>query len=241
MPTLHGLLFNEDDTDFFGAHRVREGVDGGALVDQYVDLLADAGVTVLLTCPNARRTNYRSQVWDAYWDGYDPHGTDDQPFLQPVPKAQRGGWRQLVHSMWALDAQGVDYPARMAARARQRGISPWITLRMNDVHMNDNLEHPFHGTMFRQERFFRGGPASYFARALDYAHPEVRDYYRALVVEVLQRYDLDGLELDFMREPYLFAPGQEQAGAALLLDWLRGIRRLVHDASVRRTRCWPGW
>jgi hypothetical protein len=140
----------------------------------------------------------------------------------------------MVHSMYALDAQGVDYPARMAERCRLRGVSPWISLRMNDVHINDNLAHPFHGPMWRDERYFRSGAADYFARGLDYAHPEVRDMYRDLVVENLQRYDIDGLELDFMREPYLFRPGAEQEGAVILREWLRGIRRLVHDASVRR-------
>ena len=43
---------------------------------------------------------------------------------------------------------------------------------------------------------------------------EVRDYYKALIVESLDRYDIDGLELDFMREPYLFSAGKETEGAA---------------------------
>lgn len=234
MPALHGLLFNEDDTDFFFSHAITAGVDGGALLDQYVDLLADAGVTVLMCCTNARRTNYRSGVWEAYWDGYDSDGPNDQPFLKPIPPAEIAWYRTMVHSMWALDQQGVDYPARVIARSRQRGISPWISLRMNDVHFNDNLDHPFHGTFWRKPEYLRGGGAAYFARGLDYAHPEVRDRYRALIVETLQRYDLDGLELDFMREPYLFREGHEAEGAQLLSQWLRGIKRLVRDASARR-------
>ena len=58
--------------------------------------------------------------------------------------------------------------------------------------------------------------------------------YRALIVETLQRYDIDGLELDVMREPYLFRIRAEVEGGKLLNEWLRGIRRLVYDASVRR-------
>ena len=37
-----------------------------------------------------------------------------------------------------------------------------------------------------------------------------------------------------MREPYLFKPGAEKEGAAILHEWLRVIRRLVYDESVRR-------
>lgn len=234
MPTMHGLLYNQDCTDFFYNKAIKEGVDGGALLDAYVDVIAGAGVTTMLINTNARKTNYRSGVWESFWEGYDPEGPDDQPLLRPLPEAGRAGWRRMIHSMWALHQQGVDYPARIIARCRTRGVSPWISLRMNDVHCNDNLAHPFHGRLWREEKYFRGGSLGYFARGLDYGHQEVRDTYRALIVETLQRYDLDGLELDFMREPYLFQEGKEREGAAILREWLRGVRRLVHDASVRR-------
>ncbi|NPV46940.1 MAG: hypothetical protein HPY69_08270, partial [Armatimonadetes bacterium] len=141
MPKVSGLMFNQDCTDFFYRNTIRDGVDGGALLDEYVDLLAEAGVTVLLCNTNARKTNYDSDVWETFWDGYDPDGPDDQPFLKPIPPAEIADWRRMVHSMYALHAQGVDYPARMAERCRLRGISPWISLRMNDVHINDNLAH----------------------------------------------------------------------------------------------------
>ena len=203
-------------------------------MDQYVDLLADAGVTVLLCNTNARRTNYRSDVWEAFWDGYDPAGPDDQPFLAPIPKERIPTFRRVVHSMWVLHKQGVDYPSRMTARCRERGISPWITLRMNDVHENDNLDHPFHGQFWRDPKLHRGGGPSYYARGLDYAQPEVRALYRRLVVETLARYDIDGLELDFMREPYLFRNGAEAEGGRILTEWLRGIRQLTDAAAKKR-------
>ena len=234
MPRMSGLIQNQDCTDFFYGGRTLDDVDGGALLDAYVDTLSEAGVTVMMVNTNARRTNYRSEVWEAFWDGYDPDGPDDQPFLRSIPAGSRAGYRSLIHNMWALDARGVDYPARAIERCRLRDISPWITLRMNDVHENNDLEHPFHGTLWRDATYHRGGPATYYSRGLDYGHPEVRELYRKLVVETLGRYDIDGLELDFMREPYLFKPGAEEGGGAILREWLRGIRRLTHDAGVRR-------
>ncbi len=234
MPKLEGLLFNQDCTDIFWSHAIKEGVDGGAIVDQYVDTLADAGVTVLMCNTNSRKTNYRSGVWEAFWDGYDPEGPDDQPFFSSIPKDRVPGYRRGIHGMWAMHNQGVDYPARMIARSRERGISPWITLRMNDVHENDNLDHPFHGEFWRDPKYFRGGSMGYYARGLDYAHPEVRDLYRDLIVETLDRYDIDGLELDFMREPYVFQEGAEAEGAKILTEWLRGVRKLTDEAGERR-------
>lgn len=105
---------------------------------------------------------------------------------------------------------------------------------MNDVHENNNLDHPFHSALWRKPQFFRKGHPGYYARALDYAHPEVRNHYRALIDETLERYDVDGLELDFMREPYLFSKGEEVAGSEILTQWLKEIRQLVDEAAARR-------
>lgn len=232
---MTGLLHNEDCTNFFYYQDFPAG-KAGEIADRYVDVIAGAGVTVLFCNTNAQRTNYRSNVWESFWDGYDPDGPDNQPFLAPIlEEEQRTTWRQLIHNMLEVHRQGVDYPARIIQRCRHHGILPWVSLRMNDVHYNDNPAHPFHGDLWRKPEYFRKGhPGDYFARALDYALPEVRDNYRALVVETLERYDTDGLELDFMREMYLFSRGEEQAGARILTQWLREIRQLVDKASARR-------
>lgn len=231
---VKGLYCNIDNSYFFGSRDISEGKAGEA-IDQYVDCMARAGVTVLLCCTNAQRTNYRSRVWDARWDGYDPAGPDDQPFLAPVPRNELAGFRKIVDSTRRVFEQGVDYPARMIARCRQDGISPWISLRMNDCHNNDIPGHPSHGTFWRENpQFARKNAPGYFSKCLDYAHLEVRDFYKSLIVETLDRYDIDGLELDFMREVYLFSAGKESEGMPILTAWMREIHKLVQDAAARR-------
>jgi len=230
---LSGLLHNEDCTNFFGYQDFPAG-KAGEVADRYVDVLAAAGVSVLMCNTNARRTNYRSAVWEAFWDGYDPDGADDQPFLAAVPPERRKTYRKLVGNMLEVNRQGVDYPARIIQRCRHHGIEPWISLRMNDVHENNNLDHPFHSALWRKRELFRQGHPGYFACALDYAHPRVREHYRALIAETFDRYDIAGLELDFMREPYLFSVGKEQEGRRILTEWLRGVRVLADEAALRR-------
>ncbi|MGE5531387.1 MAG: family 10 glycosylhydrolase, partial [Bacteroidota bacterium] len=177
---------------------------------------------------------YRSDVWESFWDGYEPEGPDDQLFLKAVPPEGLRSYRSLVHSMWALDHQGVDYVARTISRCRLRGVSPWVSLRMNDVHFNDNMQHPFHPDFWRDSKRWRDGSMGYYQRALDYGQPEVRGMYRKLIVETLERYDIDGLELDFMREPYLFREGQEQSGGEILTQFLREVRKLVDETAAKR-------
>ncbi len=230
---LSGLLHNEDCTNFFGYQEFPDG-KAGEIVDRYVDVLAGAGVSVLMCNTNARRTNYRSKVWEAFWDGYSPEGPDGQPFLAAVPAGSLKSYRKLVGNMLEVHRQGVDYPARVIRRCRHHGIAPWLSVRMNDVHNNDNLDHPFHSALWRKPELFRQGDPGYYARALDFAHAQVRDHYQALMVETLDRYDIAGLELDFMREPYLFSKGKEQEGRRVLTAWLRDIRLLVDAAAKRR-------
>lgn len=228
------LFYNEDCTNFFWGHDIPEG-KAGEVIDQYVDIVAEAGVTVFLCNTNARRTNYQSRVWDSYWEGYDPAGADDQPFLAPVPRSDVQAYRRCIGNMLAVHQQGVDYPARVLQRCRHKGISPWVTLRMNDCHYNDIPTHPFHGSFWRKDpQLRRKNCTGYFATCLDYAQQEVRDYYKALVVETLERYDIDGLELDFMREPYLFSAGKEAEGGPILTAWMREVHSLVSKAAAKR-------
>jgi hypothetical protein len=56
----------------------------------------------------------------------------------------------------------------------------------------------------------------------------------SLIVETLDRYDLDGLELDFMREPYVFSADKEREGAPILTGWMREVRKRTTDAAAKR-------
>lgn len=233
-PKLKGLLHNEDCTQIFMTQKFPPG-KAGEVIDHYVDVMADAGVTVFLCNTNDRRANYQSGVWESYWSGFDPAGSNHQPFLSAVPRQDVARYRNLISNMRAVHEEGIDYPARVIARCRHHGISPWISLRMNDCHYNDIPDHPFHGGFWRNNPGYRRRNSSgYFATCLDYARPEVRDYFKALIQETLERYDVDGLELDLMREPYLFSPGDELQGAKILTAWLREIRAMVDRSAARR-------
>lgn len=234
-PPLRGLFHNEDCTQIFFTQQFPPG-KAGEVIDRYVDGMANAGVTVFLCNTNSRRTNYQSRVWDSYWADLDPDGPDDQPFLASVPRDDVKNYRSLIDNMLTVHREGIDYPARVIQRCRHDGISPWITLRMNDCHYNGIADHPFHGNFWKNNpQLRRKNCSGYFATCLDYAHPEVRDFFKALIAETLDRYDIDGLELDFMREAYLFSAGKEAEGAPILTAWMRDIRELVDDAAARRS------
>jgi hypothetical protein len=135
-----------------------------------------------------------------------------------------------------LDARGLDPYAVWIARCREKQISPWLSMRMNDVHNADDVDSYIHSSFWRKHPDYWRVPGGkgWTDRALDFGIPEVRDHAMAYVRELLERYDPDGLELDWMRFGYHFRPGKEAEGVAILNQFMREARALTKQWSVRR-------
>ena len=222
------LWFNEDASHFFISRAGRQLTPD--LVDALVDRYAGTQVGVMLFNPNSMRTSYASQVWDPIWKGYDPQGPDDQPLFASTPVSFRRNARAWVHTAWQLNELGIDPYVRWIASCRRWNISPWISLRMNDLH---NTNDPFsytHSDFWLDNPQFQLPPDL----ALDYAQPEVRQYVMRLIQEVSTRYDFDGLELDWMRFPHYFARGQEDQGSILLGGFISEVRQILDQWQSRR-------
>ena len=218
------VIYNLDCSEFF------VGTFGPVLpetIDTFVDAHATAGITDLFINVNAQRTNYRSDVWESYWDGYDPTAGDDQPFFSGIdPK--RMFETGLPKSVRALHKQGCDYPRQMIDRARHHKLGAWISLRMNDSHYPTQPDHPFHST------FWQSHPQWHLSnKGLDYEQAEVREHYLKLIREICSRYDLDGIELDFLRFWLYFRPGREHEGGKLMANFLEQSRAATRKAEKR--------
>ena len=218
------VIFNQDSSEFFFG---TFGPIEPETVDRYVDSLAGTGVTDLFICVNAQRTNFRSRAWESDWDGYNPELGDSQPFFTDI-EPEGALARKLYKNTYAWSLTSVDYPERMLSRSHENGIRGWVSVRMNDAHYPKQPGHPYHSTFWREHPEWRLANTS-----LDYARPEVRRHYLNLVREVTERYDLDGLELDFMRHGYYFRPGEENAGSRVMTDFVREARAGVSQGAVR--------
>ncbi|MBN1541580.1 hypothetical protein JW992_05505, partial [candidate division KSB1 bacterium] len=229
------LLLNLDCTNFF--YNKSPELMTSEKLDAYADSIMASGATVVLINTQAERANYASEAFEPFWQGYDPAADDDQPFFAAIPPQGRAAYRRLVDCMLALHERGIDYPGRLIERCRQKSVSPWISLRMNDTHNNDNLYHPIHSTFWRENPDcwrINDRRVDYYDRTLDYSCPGVRHRYLALIDETLERYDIDGLELDFLREPYLFPIGREAENRDLLTAWIDTVRQRVTAAERKR-------
>lgn len=215
---IHGILYNEDDS-----HRFLLDPPGKmqpSRLDRLVDELADSQVTVMLICCNAKKTNFPSTSWEPHCAGFDPTREEDQ-------------W---AHNMLRMFELGVDPTGRMIRRCRQKGISPWVSMRMNDVHDAGHLDSRLHSRFWKEHPEYWRYPHrfnSWLDRCLNYALPPVREHALALLEEVFQRYDLDGFELDWNRFPAHFREGEEATGAVLLTTWMERVRQVQRAAEER--------
>jgi hypothetical protein len=207
--SAHRVIYNLDSSQFFlGTF----GPINGETMDRFVDDHARAGVTDLYINVNAQRTNFDSAVWEAAWE-------------QKNPNAPVVDW---VKNTGLLNEAGIDYPQRMLARSRSSGMRGWISIRMNDAHLPNEPEHPLHSD------FWRAHPEWHLDNTgLDYEVADVRDHYIRLIQEVTERYDTDGIELDFLRFRYYFRDGRTSIGLPLMTALVERVHELAMTSSDR--------
>jgi len=236
--SIEGPLFNQDGTEFFYVNKV--GEMGADLINRYIDQLAEAGIGTFVSCGNGQRTNYPSKVWQTEWDGYIPGGPDDQPMLGSSSDLSRDLDRQRMENLFKLGQSEEDFHHLAAKRCRHHKIGFWMSIRMNDVHACTNDQSPLLSRFFLEQKHngqlrapHRLHEGWWNWHALDWERADVQEHFWKLVCEQLERYDLDGLELDWMRIAYHFRPGRELAGGKALTIWLRRVRNACDQAAER--------
>ena len=138
-----------------------------------------------------------------------------------------------------LIEEGNDPPNVVVAEARRRGLDVFYSFRVNAIHDAWDSENSAGFPTFKQEHpewmIGKGYPHCMWT-ALNFAIPEVRELKFQVVEEIFQKYDFDGLELDFMRGPPFFIPGEEPRNAPILTEWLRRVRQHLNQRGQERGR-----
>lgn len=121
----------------------------------------------------------------------------------------------------------------------------FASLRMNN-HYNTEESSPSFGR-FRREHpeLLIGRPDEQIPKfsqlwglrtGKDFAYPQVRDFMASIAFELIERFDIDGIELDFMRHPGVFRPEEAYANRYLLTDMVRQIRNRMDVIGQQKGR-----
>ena len=142
--------------------------------------------------------------------------------------------------------KGLDPLEIMVDFCKAKDIEIFMSMRMNDIHdsypqwsellSQFKKDHPelLFGTREQGPRFGKWS-------GLDYGRAEVRDRAAELLEDVCKRYDVDGIELDFMRHIPHFkcnAKGDDctQKERDMMTGLLRRIREMTERAGLERNR-----
>ncbi len=124
-------------------------------------------------------------------------------------------------------------PARWFARTREYGVKPWLSIRMNDLHVAEDPTSSMHDALWRENSsYWRVGYREFESerdRGIDYGHVAVRQHYLDYIREMLGRYDVDALELDWSRQPWALRPGCETEAVELLNAFTADVRRMTES------------
>ncbi|MBK36811.1 MAG: hypothetical protein CME26_14950 [Gemmatimonadetes bacterium] len=70
----------------------------------------------------------------------------------------------------------------------------------------------------------------------DYAHPAVREAKLAVIGEVLEDYQADGIELDFMFVPRFFKKDEQEANAPIMDGFVSEVRKIADEVGKAQSR-----
>lgn len=202
------LLLNNDGTNLFWRDDLTM-----EMVKRHAAECPNA-VTTYLLCPNGiQKMMYPSKVEEL---------------------ATRGALPKLV-------AAGEDPFGAFIQGLKTRGFETFITFRMNEVHNANNPQDPDLCRLWREHpeyRVERGeNPNDWMAQCLDYSLAPVREHTLALITELLEKYQPDGIELDWMRFPrHLTGKGEEVWGKRQFLSEVVGAVRAKADELSKKTK-----
>lgn len=151
--------------------------------------------------------------------------------------------------------EGGDPVRAFVDRCRERGQAPFVSVRLNDAHHKEFTDpkpgdKPGSSIGMSVTRFYaehpelRIKPGSLRAAdlVLNWAEPVVRAQKLDLIRELCENYDLDGLELDFLRFPSYFRQEETtlEQRCSVMTGFVREVRALLDRTARGGRRRWLG-
>lgn len=168
-----------------------------------------------------------SDAWSDVLDSY--HRTEENGVKVDYKKILEQYHR--LYEVHKLDAHAI-----WIRRCRDLGITPWLSIRMNDCHCPDEKTVWIRGSEFYEadEKGWKIGDVyGYQRHCYDYSVKEFSDRMLGYIEEQVMRYNADGLELDFSREWYCFREPDTPASRQAMVNFVRDVASILHRAEIK--------
>jgi hypothetical protein len=247
------ILFNNDSDDLkwpaYPEHHASVWVPAGKPIplpairspEDYLALrigpLAKTAATGLSYCGN-----FGPPIWELRWDQVTALGDDP---LQPILQFWKRDGRTFFFSMRMNDKHHAYFNWAHLWDDFRRTHRHWFLQPPSDAEWKEDflpwLNDPgrpgpqeMWARVKTQPEELRAGPNREVngERLLyDYSKAEVRSHYLATLRKACRRYDLDGVELDWLRYPKFFRDGE--VNTAVLTEFVSEARTILDEAAKR--------
>ena len=132
--------------------------------------------------------------------------------------------------------RGEDPIRAIVDRGHEMGLHVYASVRMNDNHFDgmrpDEMASSDHGELTRlrvehPEWLLGERTSEWFALSWNFAVPEVREHRLAHVEELCERYDWDGVELDWQRHAFHLPRDEAYRLRYVLTDVQRAVSAIA--------------
>ena len=231
------IIYNTDGNWLFEYMKAYRPEDICKRMDNLVDCAVDAlSVLVGFDDDLSWRGSKYGQMWG---DNVKPEDwrTEEADYFAMAYK--------LHQALVSVIENGHDLMQIYIDGARQRNLAIYASFRMNDSHVREEARG---GHLGRSQMkldcpdLLIGTPPGAldigwkFSWKWNYATQEVRKLKLGIFDETLERYDFDGIELDFCREAPFFKPGHVLRNIETMTQFVRDARSVVRRHSARKGR-----
>lgn len=224
-----GLVVNIDinstNTPFLN-ERAAGGTFDEADLYAYVDQYDKSQITDLAFNVFCQYSATPSDVWTDSVDKY----------LQTQENGVPVDYKPLYEGIYKYNQNNIDPYQVWFERCKTDGINAWLSIRMNDCHEPDEQASFLRSDFFyeaREKGWMIGADYGYYRNCFDYAVSEVRQKMLDYTREQLMRYDVYGLELDWMREITCFDYNNNPGRAAVMNDFMHDINTIVRESEAK--------
>lgn len=172
--------------------------------------------------------DYETEVGERFGDGYED--------------LDEGQQRKAENLRQMIKAHGGPVTVILQL-CREAGLAFFPSVRMNE-HYDMEESAPNYGRLRRDhpelcigrpgEPIPHGSLEWGIRTGLNYAFPEVRTHMSNIIFELIERFDIDGIELDYMRHPAFFRVPEACQYRYLMTDFLYGVRTKLDEVSEKK-------
>lgn len=197
-------------------------------IDDYFKYILGTGVTDIAVCPFEQNSLVPTESDAITWmyekyDWTEENGVAvDYSKYEPLYK---------VYKEMGLDIFEIVY-----GKIKDSGVRPWLTFRMNDVHYGSDDASYLRSDLYyeaKENGYMLGSKYGYYATGFDFSHERIRQVMLDYIEELALRYDVFGLQLDFIREIFCFDYINNDDCAEIMTQFVRDVKAIVEKAEAK--------